>query len=237
MCNRSCIRRACRALEQSSSGYARPGRRSRSIRSVARTVASGTSRPRGKRHPRPGRRSRTRPREAGYGRSMSTRVLILGAGFGGLELSTMLSEAFGDEHRGDADRQERRLRFRFLEARRDVRAHDARRGAAALQESRSPACGSCRRRSPRSIPSAARDHRRGLHEADLLVVALGADYDFDATPGLAEAATSSTPWPARRGWPRSSRRSPRAACSSASAARRSSARRRRARRAAARTTS
>ena len=28
---------------------------------------------------------------------MPTRVLILGAGFGGLELSTMLSEAFGDE--------------------------------------------------------------------------------------------------------------------------------------------
>ncbi len=27
----------------------------------------------------------------------------------------------------------------------------------------------------------------GVHEADVLVVALGADYDFDATPGLAEA--------------------------------------------------
>jgi sulfide:quinone oxidoreductase len=27
---------------------------------------------------------------------MSTRILILGAGFGGLELSTMLSEALGD---------------------------------------------------------------------------------------------------------------------------------------------
>src|SRR5712691_10919348 len=27
----------------------------------------------------------------------------------------------------------------------------------------------------------------GVHEADFLVVALGADYDFDATPGLAEA--------------------------------------------------
>ena len=26
----------------------------------------------------------------------------------------------------------------------------------------------------------------GVHEADVLVVALGADYDFDATPGLAE---------------------------------------------------
>ena len=26
----------------------------------------------------------------------------------------------------------------------------------------------------------------GVHEADVLVVALGADYDFDATPGLAD---------------------------------------------------
>ena len=26
----------------------------------------------------------------------------------------------------------------------------------------------------------------GVHEADVLVVALGADYDIDATPGLAE---------------------------------------------------
>ena len=27
---------------------------------------------------------------------------------------------------------------------------------------------------------------RGVHEADVLVVALGADYDLDATPGLAD---------------------------------------------------
>ena len=33
----------------------------------------------------------------------------------------------------------------------------------------------------------------GSYEADVLVVALGADYDLDATPGLADAATSSTP--------------------------------------------
>ena len=33
---------------------------------------------------------------------MKKRILVLGAGFGGLELCTMLSEAFGDEHRGHA---------------------------------------------------------------------------------------------------------------------------------------
>ena len=38
-----------------------------------------------------------------------------------------------------------------------------------------------------------------MYEADVLVVALGADYDIAATPGLAEARTSSTRWPARRG--------------------------------------
>ena len=32
----------------------------------------------------------------------------------------------------------------------------------------------------------------GVHEADVLVVALGADYDMDATPGLAEGGASST---------------------------------------------
>ena len=47
----------------------------------------------------------------------------------------------------------------------------------------------------------------GVHEADVLVVALGADYDMEATPGLAEAGTSSIPSRARRGWRRCSRRS------------------------------
>src|SRR5260370_33865025 len=32
-----------------------------------------------------------------YARPMKTRVVVLGAGFGGLELSTMLSEALGDD--------------------------------------------------------------------------------------------------------------------------------------------
>src|SRR5438093_12062437 len=33
---------------------------------------------------------------------------------------------------------------------------------------------------------------RGTHEAHFLVIALGADYDFDATPGLADATESYT---------------------------------------------
>jgi hypothetical protein len=37
------------------------------------------------------------PRETESGRSVNTRLLILGAGFGGLELSTSLAEAFGGD--------------------------------------------------------------------------------------------------------------------------------------------
>ena len=69
----------------------------------------------------------------------------------------------------------------------------------------------------------------GVHEADVLVVALGADYDFDATPGPGRRRKRVLlRAPAPSGWPGSSRRSRRAASSSASAARRSSALRRRA---------
>lgn len=39
---------------------------------------------------------------------------------------------------------------------------------------------------------------RGTHEADFLVVALGADYDFDATPGLADTTEFYTPAGAER---------------------------------------
>jgi len=68
----------------------------------------------------------------------------------------------------------------------------------------------------------------GTHEADYLVIALGADYDLDATPGLSEAGMSSIPWPAPSGWPGSSRRSAAGVLSSASAAHRSNAHRPRA---------
>jgi len=39
----------------------------------------------------------------------------------------------------------------------------------------------------------------GVHEADVLVVALGADYDVDATPGLAEAGNEFTRSPVASG--------------------------------------
>ena len=52
---------------------------------------------------------------------MHTRVVVLGAGFGGLELTTILSDAFGDGIDIVAHRQGRCVRLRLLQARRDVR--------------------------------------------------------------------------------------------------------------------
>ncbi|MGB2711981.1 MAG: FAD-dependent oxidoreductase, partial [Conexibacter sp.] len=119
---------------------------------------------------------------------MSLRVLILGAGFGGLELATTLSEALGDEV--DATVIDRADGFVFGYSKLDVlfgrRTPEAVRlsyrdfakpGVRFLQETIV------------AIDPAARHVTtdRGEHEADVLVVALGADYDLAATPGLAEA--------------------------------------------------
>src|SRR4249920_2540288 len=119
---------------------------------------------------------------------MDTRVLVLGAGFGGLELATMLSEALGDD--ADVTLIDKNDSFVFgyskldvmfgrttLDAVRLAYRDIAKPGVRFLQE---------------TITAIDPDARRvttdgGVHEADVLVVALGADYDFDATPGLAEA--------------------------------------------------
>jgi sulfide:quinone oxidoreductase len=118
---------------------------------------------------------------------MPTRVLVLGAGFGGLELTTMLSEALGadvevtlidkgdafvfgysklDVMFGRADPEEVRLPYREF----------AKPGVRLLQETITAIDPEARR-----VTTDA-----DAHEADALVVALGADYDLDATPGLAE---------------------------------------------------
>ena len=104
------------------------------------------------------------------------RVVVLGAGFGGLELATMLSEALGDAVDVTLDRPVRRLRLRLLEARRDVREDDARRRRPAVRVARQAgrpavagddhrdrpggAAGDDRRRHPRGRPSRRRARRR-----------------------------------------------------------------------------
>ena len=117
------------------------------------------------------------------------RIVVLGAGFAGLELATVLSDELGaaagvtliDE--GDA--------FVFGYSKLDVMF-----GRAEPDEVRLPYTDFVKpgvillRETVTAIDPEARrvTTNAGIHEADVLVVALGADYDFDATPGLAEGA-------------------------------------------------
>jgi sulfide:quinone oxidoreductase len=118
---------------------------------------------------------------------VETRIVVLGAGFAGLELATVLSLAMGDGAGvtlvdesdafvfgyskldvmfGRAAPEEVRLRY----------AHFVKPGVRFLRETVTAIDPEARRVTTNG----------GVHEADVLVVALGADYDFDATPGLAE---------------------------------------------------
>jgi sulfide:quinone oxidoreductase len=119
--------------------------------------------------------------------SMRSRVVVLGAGFGGLELSTILSDAFGDAI--DAvliDKSEsfvigfskldvmfgRKMPAEVSHPYRDI----VKPGVRFLQST------------VRSIDPAVRrvETDDGTFEADFLVVALGADLEPEATPGLLE---------------------------------------------------
>jgi sulfide:quinone oxidoreductase len=116
------------------------------------------------------------------------RIVVLGAGFGGLELSTLLSETFGEDiavtviDKGDA--------FVFGYSKLDVMF-----GRTSLETVRLPYGRFAKpgvRLLRETITAIDPETRRvttdvGSHEADFLVVALGADYDIEATPGLAEA--------------------------------------------------
>jgi sulfide:quinone oxidoreductase len=118
---------------------------------------------------------------------VATRIVVLGAGFGGLELSTILSDELGDDadvtliDRGDA--------FVFGYSKLDVMF-----GRQTLEAVRLPYSDFAKpgvRLVREAITAIDPEERRvstdgGEYDADILVVALGADYDMDATPGLAE---------------------------------------------------
>src|SRR5260370_10169617 len=119
---------------------------------------------------------------------MKKRILVLGAGLGGLELSTMVSEAFGDGIEvtliGKSDS------FYFGFSKLDVMFGHARPDAVRLPYNKFVKPGVRLLQETISLvdPIAKRvTTDRGVHEADFLVVALGADYDFAATPALADA--------------------------------------------------
>lgn len=118
---------------------------------------------------------------------MKTRVLTLGAGFAGLELATMLSEAFGDDI--DVTLIDNNDAFVFGYSKLDVMF-----GRTTLDAARLPYRDIAKpgvRFLQETITAIDPETKRvttdaGVHQADFLVVALGADYDFDATPGLTE---------------------------------------------------
>ena len=119
---------------------------------------------------------------------MKRRILVLGAGFGGLELSTLLSEAFGDGI--EVTLIDKSDSFYFGFSKLDVLFGKALPGAVRLPYKKfaKPGVRLLQETISAVDPIARRvTTNRGTHEADFLVVALGADYDFAATPGMAEA--------------------------------------------------
>ena len=118
---------------------------------------------------------------------MNERVVILGAGFGGLELSTMLSEALGDG--ADVTLIDKSDAFVFGFSKLDLMFGRTTRDAVRLayRDIARPGVRFLRETITAIDPEARRvTTDAGVHEADQLVIALGADYDMDATPGLAE---------------------------------------------------
>lgn len=119
---------------------------------------------------------------------MVPRVLVLGAGFGGLELSTLLSEALGDGV--EVTLIDKSDSFVFGYSKLDVMFGRTTPQAVRLayRDIAKPGVRILRETITAIDPEArAVTTDAGDHEGDVLVVALGADYDFDATPGLAEA--------------------------------------------------
>ena len=118
---------------------------------------------------------------------MKTRVVVLGAGFGGLELTTILSDAFGDAI--DIVLADKNEAFVFGFSKLDVMF--GRQLPAAIRHPYGALVKPGVRfvqTTVRSIDPAARRTvtDAGTFDADVLVVALGADYDLAATPGLVE---------------------------------------------------
>jgi sulfide:quinone oxidoreductase len=115
------------------------------------------------------------------------KVLVLGAGFGGLELSTMLSEAVGDSV--EVTLIDKNDSFVFGFSKLDVMFGHQEPGAVHMYYRDIAKPGVTFRQE--TITEIDPEKRRvttdgGTYEADVLVVALGADYDIDATPGLAD---------------------------------------------------
>jgi sulfide:quinone oxidoreductase len=123
-----------------------------------------------------------------YDRAVSTRVVVLGAGFGGLELATALSEELGDS--AEVTLIDKSDAFVFGYSKLDVMFGRTTLDAVRLayRDIAKPGVRFVQQTVIAIDPEArAVTTDGGVHQADVLVVALGADYDLAATPGLAEA--------------------------------------------------
>jgi sulfide:quinone oxidoreductase len=117
---------------------------------------------------------------------VSRRVLILGAGFGGLEIATLLSERAGGEIEVTLIDKGEGFVFGFSKL-------EVLFGRAGVEDVRIPYAQLDKpgvRMVLETITAIDPEARRvttdgGSYEGDAMVIALGADYDFDATPGLA----------------------------------------------------
>jgi sulfide:quinone oxidoreductase len=119
---------------------------------------------------------------------VTTSVLVLGAGFGGLELSSRLSDALGDQV--DVTLIDRADAFVFGFWKLDVMFGKREPDAVRLhyRDITTPHV-RFRQETVTAIDPVRRSVVTDLdaYEADVVVVALGADYDLAATPGLVDA--------------------------------------------------
>jgi sulfide:quinone oxidoreductase len=114
-------------------------------------------------------------------------VVILGAGFGGLELASRLSGSLPGEVRVTLIDQNDAFTFGFAKLGILFEGKDAADVRIPYRELAKPGV-EFRQERITAIDPATRlvTTDQGSYDADILVVALGADYDLDATPGLAE---------------------------------------------------
>lgn len=118
---------------------------------------------------------------------MKTKVLVLGAGFGGLELSSILSEELGNDL--DLTLIDKNDSFFFGFSKFDVMFGRKTADAVRIQYRNIVKPGvTFKQESVTAIDPAAKrvTTDKAVYEADVLVIALGADYDISHTPGLAE---------------------------------------------------
>src|SRR5262245_25603455 len=119
---------------------------------------------------------------------MKKRILVLGAGFGGLELCTMLSEEFGNSI--EVTLIDKSDSFYFGFSKLDVMFGHAMPNAVRLPYKKfvKPGVRFLQETVSEIDPIAKRvTTDRGSYAADFLIVALGADYNFAATPGMENA--------------------------------------------------